>query len=81
MIGWNGASDEVYFLDGDGDLAAIRLRLEDQVVVDLPKKLFPVQANLTWAAMADGERFLFGTSSRGEGRSPITLVLNWEHGL
>jgi len=77
LIGWNGAGDELYFLDIDGDLAGVKVELGDQVVVDLPQKLFPVRAGLTWANMSDGNRFIFGVSNDAGAESPITLILNW----
>ena len=80
LIGWNGAGNELYFLDTDGDLAAVKIELGDQVVVDLPQKLFPVRAGLSWANMSDGNRFIFGVSDDAEAESPITLILNWERG-
>ncbi len=80
LIGWNGTGDELYFLDSEGDVAAVKVDLGAQVVVDLPEKLFRRQADMTWANMADGERFIFGVADGTSGDSPITLILNWEHG-
>ena len=80
LIGWNGAGDELYFLDVDGDVAAVKVQLGDQVVVDLPEKLFPVQGGQTWAAMADGNRFIFGVAGNAGAETPVTLILNWERG-
>jgi serine/threonine protein kinase/WD40 repeat protein len=80
LVGWNGSGEELYFLDVDGDVAAVKVRLGDQVVVDLPEKLFSRQANQTWASMSDGERFIFGVAGDTGEESPITLILNWEPG-
>lgn len=78
LLGWNAAGDELYFLDLDGDLAAIKVELADQVVVDLPQKLFTVRAGLAWDSMPDGNHFIFGVPNDAE--SPITLILNWKGG-
>ena len=65
-------------MDLDGDVAAVKVKLGDQVVVDLPEKLFNTQADMTWANMSDGKRFVFGIAGEAGAESPITLVLNWE---
>ena len=68
---------ELYFLDVDGDLGAVKVELGDQVVVDLPEKLFPGRA---WVNMSDGNRFILGVPSNAGVESPITLILNWKGG-
>ena len=80
LLGWNGAGDELYFLDVDGDVAVVKVKLGDQVVVDLPEKLFRVQSDMAWANMSDGKRFIFGIAGNVGAESPITLILNWEPG-
>jgi len=80
LIGWNDTGDELYFLDIDGDLAAVKVQLGDQVVVDLPQKLFPVQTGSAWANMSDGKRFIFGVTGDAGAQNPITLILNWDRG-
>jgi hypothetical protein len=69
----------VYYLDNEGYLAVIRLELGDQVVIDAPVKLFPAPADLTWANMSDGQRFVLGTSGTLD-EAPVTLILNWNRG-
>ena len=71
--------DELYYLDDDGDLAAIRLVLGDRVVIDAPQKLFPAPVDLAWANLSDGERFILGTSGMID-EDPITLILSWDSG-
>ena len=80
LLGWNLAGDELYFLDTDGDIAAVKVDLDDQVVVEIPEKLFPIQSSLAWANTSDGKRFIFGVSGGIKAESPITLIVNWEHG-
>jgi Tol biopolymer transport system component len=79
LVGWNDDGDEVYYLDNEGYLAVIRLELGDQVVIDSPVKLFPAPADLTWANMSDGQRFVLGTSGTLD-EAPVTLILNWDRG-
>lgn len=78
LLGWNNAGTELYFLDTDGDLVAVKVELGDQVVVDLPQKLFPVRAGDTWAHMPDGASFIFGAPDESAAEVPITLILNWQ---
>ncbi len=80
LLGWNAAGDELYFLDLEGNLAAVKVELADQVVVDLPQKLFAVRAGLAWDSMPDGNRFILGVPSNAGVESPITLILNWKGG-
>jgi hypothetical protein len=49
------------------------------VVIDAPVKLFPAPADLTWANMSDGQRFVLGTSGTLD-EAPVTLILNWNRG-
>ena len=78
LLGWNSAGNELYFLDTDGDLAAAKVELGAQVIVDLPQKLFPVRAGETWTHMADGQSFIFGEPDDSGAESPVTLILNWQ---
>ena len=78
LLGWNVAGTELYFLDLDGDLAAVEVELDDQVIVDLPQKLFPVRGGDTWAHMSDGKSFIFGVPDDSEAEDPVTLILTWQ---
>jgi Tol biopolymer transport system component len=81
LLGWNDEGNEVYYLDPDGDLAAIKLTLGNQVIVDTPRKLFPARVDLTWAHTSDGQNFILGTRGGSEVEKPVTLILNWGRGL
>jgi Tol biopolymer transport system component len=80
LVGWKESNDELYFLDGDGNVAAVKVQLDDQVEVSLPEALFTHRTNETWDNMANGEQFIFGVAGNSNVESPITVILNWEHG-
>ena len=78
LMGWNADSNEVYYLDDDGDLGVIGVTLDDQVVVDTPAKLFPIRLDLAWAFTSDGQTFVLGASNDLSSEHPITLILDWD---
>jgi dipeptidyl aminopeptidase/acylaminoacyl peptidase len=78
LLGWNEDGTELYFLDLEGALSAVRLELGDRVVADLPRRLYPTRSELTWASAKDGQRFLFGVPDDPDQDYPITLILNWQ---
>ena len=80
LVGWNAAGNEIYYIDLEGRMCAVRVELADQVVADEPVCLFPTRAGRTWAANSGGQRFVIGEPNDTGSHFPITLVLNWEAG-
>ncbi len=79
-IGWNAAGTEIYYLDLEGQVCAVKVELGDTVVAGTPECLFETRANHTWASRSDGQRFVIGTPDDEGEDFPITLVLNWGAG-
>ncbi|MFT5689444.1 MAG: serine/threonine protein kinase [Planctomycetota bacterium] len=77
VVGWKRDGSEIYFMDPEGKVAAVQVRLGEGVVADLPQTLFPTQSNDTWAAAGSGEKFLVAAPESTERNFPITLVINW----
>jgi serine/threonine protein kinase len=77
LVGWNDAGNEIYYMDLEGKLCAVKLELADQVVVEMPECLFVSQADRSWDSSSDGTRFILGVPNELGAEFPITLVLNW----
>ena len=80
LIGWNSAGTELYYLDLEGDLSSVKVELGDQVVADIPSKLFAARAGNAWANLPDDRGFILGVPGDAGEDFPITLIVNWEHG-
>jgi serine/threonine protein kinase len=77
ILGWNDAGNEIYYIDLEGTLCAVKVELADQVVADMPECLFESQVDRSWDAVSDGTRFVLGVPDDRGSEFPITLVLNW----
>jgi Tol biopolymer transport system component len=77
LVGWRKDGTEIYFLDLEGDMMAVRLELGEAVVAEVPEKLFPTRAGETWSSASDGERFVLGVPDDPGVDYPIMLVLDW----
>jgi dipeptidyl aminopeptidase/acylaminoacyl peptidase len=87
---WRGDGREIYYLDPDGDLMAVALRVSGALLeVEVPQALFRadvggpagVGVRSQYAVSSDGQRFLVNTRSDDRHSSRITVVLNWTQGL
>jgi serine/threonine protein kinase/Tol biopolymer transport system component len=87
---WRGDGREIYYLDPNGDLMAVALRVSGALLeVEAPQVLFRadiggpagVGVRSQYAVSSDGQRFLFNTASGDRHSSRIIVVLNWTHGL
>ena len=78
IVGWNAAGTEIYYMDLEGKLCAVRVDLGDRVVADLPVCLFETRSGRTWDSHSDGKRFVIGVPNDAGSDFPITLVLNWD---
>jgi Tol biopolymer transport system component len=78
LLGWNDDGTELYYLDLEGALSAVRVQLGERVVADLPRRLFPTRSEATWASSGDGERFVLGVPDDPDQDYPITLIVNWQ---
>jgi Tol biopolymer transport system component len=88
---WRADGKELFFVAGDGSLAAVPLTFSDDresVTVGTPLRLFtpPMIPNVAqdlnfgqqYIASPDGQRFLIQTIEKVE--SPIKLIRNWQPG-
>ncbi len=80
---WRGDGKEIFFVNPDGDLMAVDIKLGNAVSVGIPHKLFRFDsrdgyevARNGYDVARDGKRFLI-VSPVEEFNSPITVVLNW----
>lgn len=78
LIGWKKDNSELYYLDRQRNLIAVRVELGDNVVADLPRRLFRTRAGDAWASAVDGKRFLLGVPDNPSQDYPITLVVDWK---
>jgi hypothetical protein len=81
---WQTEGSELFYVAGDRNLMAVRVKLSGTFEAGVPKPLFPIElggANIRWnyAVSGDGRRVLMKKAS-GE-MNPITVVLNWTAGL
>jgi len=80
LLGWSDAGNELYYLDLEGDLTFTKVEFGDQVVADLPVKMFSTRAGNAWDSMSDGERFVLGVPDDAGDDFPITLIVGWGGG-
>ena len=58
----------------------VKVELRDQVVADIPSKLFSARAGNAWANFPDDRGFILGVPDDAGEDFPITLIVNWENG-
>ena len=90
QVRWRGDSKELFYIDLDGQLMAVPLRLDsDTGTIDagVAVPLFrphvvggPVRAvnRQQYVVSSDGQRFLINTATNEVPPAPITLILNWK---
>ena len=80
LLGWNDAGTELYYLDLEGNLESVKVALGDQVVADLPTRMYSTRAGNTWDNKSDGSGFVLGVPNDAGDDFPITLIVNWSGG-
>src|SRR5204862_3161968 len=92
---WRADGKELYFIEPDGKLMAVPLRISGAILeAGTPVALFPTRmaviitadggvgsANKAQYAVSHDGRFLINQSVEGSSVSAITLVLNWKPDL
>jgi eukaryotic-like serine/threonine-protein kinase len=79
---WNGAADELFYLDENNVLNAVSVTAEgDRIIAGKVEPLFQTRARYGWtdplAVRPDGQRFLINTVEMPAAPSPVTLVVGW----
>jgi len=84
---WRPDGKELYYIDPDQKLMAVRVTTTPAFHADIPRVLFQVPPRSAgsfmlpqWAPSPDGKRFLFLVPER-QGEVPFTVVLNWQSAL
>ena len=86
---WRQDGKELYYMDLDGKLMAVKVTGGSVFQASVPRVLFqtrpggPSTTGLhSWAPSPDGKRFLFlAPETQGEDGAAFTVVLNWQAGL
>ena len=77
---WRGDGKELFFLQLDGRLMSVGVKLGDIIETGIPRVLFEASAKLfpnhQYCVSGDGQRFLFIEQAK-EATEPIYVVLNW----
>jgi protease II len=82
---WRGDGKELFFITEDKKLMAADVKTEGKFESGIPRELF--QGNMktgfaySYAATADGQRFLMSAPIDAPTGAPMTIVLNWTTGL
>ena len=83
---WRRDGRELFYLSGDRRLMAVPLRSTDEIVAGAPEELFrvprdaPIDARISYAPAADGQRFLVNVAAPDRVRLPMfetQVVVNW----
>lgn len=82
---WRGDGKELFFITEEKKLMAVDLKTEGKFESGIPRELFPAGVKTSfaysYAATADGQRFLMSTPIDAPAGAPMTIVLNWTTGL
>lgn len=83
---WRQDGKELYYIDLDGKLTAVKISAGPGFQAGVPKVLFQApprgaqKPGMTrWVPSPDGKRFLFLVPEARE-ESPVSVVLNWQAG-
>lgn len=82
---WRSDGKELFFVTEDMKVMAVDLKIEGKFESAIPRELF--QGNMkkgyaySYAATADGQRFLMSAPVDAPAGAPMTIVLNWANGL
>jgi eukaryotic-like serine/threonine-protein kinase len=83
---WRGDGKELYYIAPDGKLMEVDITTSPAFRAGVPRVLFQTpQTSIStlayaWDVTPDGKRFLLPETTQ-EGRTPFTVVLNWQAGL
>jgi len=82
---WRSDGKELFFITEDKKLMAVDIKTEGKFESGIPRVLFPGSMKTgfaySYAASADGQRFLMSAPVDAPARAPMTIVLNWISGL
>jgi serine/threonine protein kinase len=82
---WRADGKELFFITEDKKLMAVDLKTEGKFESGLPHELFQGSMKTgfaySYAATADGRRFLMSAPLDAPARAPMTIVLNWTTSL
>jgi hypothetical protein len=86
---WRRDGKELFYLAPDRKLMAVELKSNRAFEPDVPRALFQTHVSNPeslndrnyYAVSADGRRFLVNTLLEKSTHVPITVVLDWTHGL
>ena len=86
---WRGDGEEMFYLAPDGTLMAVRVTMvAGRIEPARPHVLFrtripgrSLRNGSTYAATADGQRFLITTASAENELRAITVIVDWPHGV
>ena len=84
---WGHDGKELYYIDRDGKVMAVKATTGSVFQASVPRALFQApsrsanQSSVTeWAPSPDGKRFLFLVPET-QREAPFTVVLNWQAAL
>ena len=77
LVDWRNDGGELYYLDLEGDLWAVEVNLEGDLVAGIPRELFPTRADRSWTATGDGREFIIGKPLNETSALTTTLIVNW----
>jgi hypothetical protein len=82
---WRGDGKEIFFITEDKKLMAVDIKTESKFESGIPRELFQGGMKTgfaySYAASADGQRFLMSAPVDAPARAPMTIVLNWTTSL
>ena len=82
---WRADGKELFFITEDKKLMAVDIKTEGKFESGNPRELFQGGMKTgfahSYAASADGQRFLMSAPIDAPARAPMTIVLNWISGL
>ena len=79
---WRADGKELFYVQTDGKMMSVDVKLGSTFEAGIPKPLFDVSAARSQAAndfnvSADGQRFLFLSGLTEKGMSPLAVIVNW----
>jgi len=79
---WRADGKELFYITGEGSLMSAEVRASGKFESNVPEQLFRTniknQGNgLSYAAAANGQRFLVNTFVEGDNPAPLIVVINW----
>src|SRR5215510_6206486 len=82
---WRADGKELFFLAEGGKLMSAEIRTEGKFDSGVPRQLFQTNikyhGDFSYAAQADGQRFLVNSLLDADSATPLTVVLNWNANL